>query len=266
MKRIDKAGNIALLSVVVLIVYLSPNFSNYLALIDLARQASAEHEAQAEKVNKRVEVMLRTVDDIGLKDNALLACVKNEAKLRASVDPRSSGGQYTVSELTRLHCSGLGIRNLDGLERMPALKNLSLFSNEIKDVRPIEQLKQLEHIDLSDNRVTDISPLATLPRLQHLNLTGNNVIDIMPLGKMSQLISLSMPNMDGIFCADIKQLQRYPHIRRTTSFNRINCQGRIPRDLAKILEKSPSTWTREEEEAYLYYKIDKKKGELYQNE
>jgi len=263
MKRINIIGNIMLFVVVALIIYLSPNFINYISLFNIQRQETNIRNAYLEQQNERVSVMQRSVAHLGIKDKKLLACIEKEAEERAGIDPRSTGGRYSASELDILTCPGLGIRSLDGLEGMSKLRSIILFRNEIRDLNPLSNLHALERLDISYNKVVDISPLTNLHKLTRLNLNGNSVTNVRLLGEMPNLTSLGLPDLQGILCADLEYLQSFSHISHNSNFHVIHCRGRKEPKIAEILAKDRSEWTPQEEEAYLYYKINERKKKLY---
>jgi hypothetical protein len=263
MKRIDIIGNVALFSVIALIIYLSQNFSNYISLLRLHERDTHIQDAYVEQKKERISTMQRSVNSLKIKDEKLRACIENQSTDLASVDPRSTGGRYVASELDTLTCPGLGIRSLDGLEGMTKLKSLILFRNEIVDLKPLSNLYALERLDVSGNRINDISPIANLPKLTDLYLSGNRISNVRPLGKMTSLTRLALPDLQGILCSDLEYLRTVPHISRNSDLYVYNCQGRKDPKIDQILAKDRSEWTHQEEEAYLYYKINERKKRLY---
>ncbi len=265
MRGIDLAGSAALLAVLILIVFLSPNLSTYVALITVSKEASEKRRALSEQEKTRVAAMLHSVKRLAIEDDNLRKCIEREAKSRARIDPRGTGGRYQANELDSLSCPRMGIRSLRGIAKLADLRHLVLFENEIRDLRPLSTLQNLETLDLSDNRIVDISPLVGLPALAHLTLTDNPTIDVMPLARMTSLKDVSLPDLSNAYCADIEHLQSLEHIKRASSLGGIHCRGRMTRKLARILEKEPSEWSRKEEEQYLYYKINRSKQSVFES-
>lgn len=259
MKKIDKIGNAALLLVIILIFYLTPNFGNYLSLLQFTHEESQARNAIQEQEKQRVSVMLNSVESLAIKDPNLKACVVTEASFRARINPGSTGGRAVVSELDILRCPGMQVRTLDGIEGMSSLRTLVLDRNDIRELQPLSGLAKLESLDLMDNQVVDVSPLTALPKLKSLNLRGNVLIDITQLTALKGLQRLVMPDLYNAYCADVEYIQTFEHIRKSTAIGRLYCQGRMTRELARILAKDRAAWTRKEEMQVLVHRINERK-------
>ena len=69
------------------------------------------------------------------------------------------------------------ITNIMALSDYPALLNISLKSNLIKDISPLSKLQNLKTIDLSENKITELKSLS-FPHLETLNLQQNQILYI----------------------------------------------------------------------------------------
>ncbi len=95
-----------------------------------------------------------------------------------------------VAQISTIKGSGMGIKDLSGLEHCRRLASLDLESNEITSLDPIKNLKEIQYLNLAGNRIKDISPLASLEGLQYLELSNNLVEDIEPIRDLKRLNSL----------------------------------------------------------------------------
>ena len=104
-----------------------------------------------------------------------------------------------------------------GLEKLPKLKALWLFDNQLTSVKGLEKLTQLTFLNLSFNQLTDVKGLEKLTQLmelwldnnhltelpkglekltqlEELTLTGNQLTDVTGLEKLTQLTQLNLRN------------------------------------------------------------------------
>lgn len=80
--------------------------------------------------------------------------------------------------ITSLNARGYGIRSLEGIQQLEALRSLDLEDNFIVDVTPLAGLKDLEHLSLRNNEIIDLSAihfsaLQELSNLKSLSLRHN---------------------------------------------------------------------------------------------
>ena len=97
------------------------------------------------------------------------------------------------------------IKDLTGLEHATQLAALSLWHNEVVDVRPLSGLTQLALIDLRENAVVDVRPLSVLTQLSVLNLQSNQISDVSAL---EALVNLSELFLEGNPITDLTPLRR----------------------------------------------------------
>lgn len=115
--------------------------------------------------------------------------------------------------LTFLFAPEYGIKKISGLEKAVNLKYLTLYYNEITDLKPLASLTKLEHIDLDTNKIKNISPLAGLTKLNTLWLNDNPISNIDTLSKLEYLENLFLHNTS---ITSLKALENLDHISTIT--------------------------------------------------
>jgi len=157
------------------------------------------------------------ISSLSIKDENLAACITAIIHKNAI---------SKISQLTKVKCHGKNIRQLQGIEKLTSLQNLSLYNNKIKTAE-LSKLSQLAYLNIAGNKLTSInianlSQLHTLylfkNKLKHVNFTGlknikklritNNLlrhVDISPLvalekayffdNKLEDLVILSLPKL-----------------------------------------------------------------------
>ena len=126
-----------------------------------------------------------------IPDTALRTFIEKELN-------KNPGETITQAEMNTLKYhfgdgSGLGIKDLRGLETAKELRRLHLDSNQISDLTPLANL-DLIHLSLSDNQISDLTPLANLDNLRHITLNSNDVSDLSPLTMLPSLKKLHVRN------------------------------------------------------------------------
>ncbi|XCB28962.1 hypothetical protein RQN30_06610 [Arcanobacterium hippocoleae] len=125
-----------------------------------------------------------------IKDSKLRACVRLNAK------PRLSGNAVPTAEnvgsLTALNCTGMGVKDLTGLESAKKLVSLNLTQNEITDLSPLNNLTNLKELRLDRTGLKDFSSLKELPNLEKLYLYDNGISALDTLGDFPKLAELSV--------------------------------------------------------------------------
>lgn len=96
-------------------------------------------------------------------------------------------GASKVKELT---LSSSSIFNIKGIEAFTSLEALDLGDNYIQDITPLSLLKELKRLNLWGNQLTDITPLKDLTHLHWLNLNHNMIQDVSPLSQLENLKTL----------------------------------------------------------------------------
>ena len=165
----------------------------------------------------------------GVEDAAARLPAAPAATAARPVDPIAAA----PDDARVLDASGLGLADLSGVARLPALERLDLSCNALADLSPLAALGALRDLDLSGNRIADLSPLgalhalerldvsdnavadasalAGLPRLRVLLLDGNAVTDLGPLTHLATLENLGLA---GNAVTDVTALQDLAALRR----------------------------------------------------
>ena len=133
-----------------------------------------------------------------------------------------------VIDILELDLSGLGIRDISGIEYFTSLEILNLEDNRVEDITPLKSLSDLSWLSLRNNQITnlddigfdqlinlnlsylslrhnvedisddqeirlsDISLLSNFTSLQTLELRDNHISDISPLSDLVNLIYLDI--------------------------------------------------------------------------
>ena len=116
-------------------------------------------------------------------DAAFARCITDAVGLPAQ-------HQLTEAELgsvTSLDCSGRGIKNIAGAEKLTSLTDLALDTNQISDLAPLRGLTTLTSLTLADNQVQDLTPLTRLTGLTVLGLDNNRIEVLTPLTALAKL-------------------------------------------------------------------------------
>lgn len=100
---------------------------------------------------------------------------------------------YENLERVRLH--NCGVKNLKGVEKLTALKDLWMRNNDITDIEPVRELNGLVEFSCAGNPVSDYSPVSGLINLEELQIGDNGFsdTDIDFLANLTKLNSLYAP-------------------------------------------------------------------------
>ena len=78
--------------------------------------------------------------------------------------------------------------SLEGLDQLPALRELSLFDTGLTDLSVLAVQRQLTHLELRDNdQLTSVASLSQASHLKSLTLSGASLADLSPLAALSGL-------------------------------------------------------------------------------
>jgi Leucine-rich repeat (LRR) protein len=131
-----------------------------------------------------------------------------------------------LAQVTSLDLSFAGVDDLAMIAELPALEELTLQGNTIRDFTPLLSLKRLQHLDLfrnsisslkgidsfhnltylqlRENAIQDVTFVASLTHLERLYLEGNKITDITPL---ASLVNLEVLGLSGNRIKDISALK-----------------------------------------------------------
>ena len=84
---------------------------------------------------------------------------------------------------------------------------LSLYNNQLTDVKGLEKLTQLTSLDLNYNQLTDVKRLENLTKLRGLSLDNNQLTDVKGLEKLTKLTFLNL-RYNPLTKAQITELQK----------------------------------------------------------
>ncbi len=99
-----------------------------------------------------------------------------------------------AARVTGLDLTGMDIENLEDLLHLKNLTCLYLESSNISDISTLKELSKLELLDISINNITDISALGGLTKLRELYMNSNKINDISSLKSLSSLETLNVRN------------------------------------------------------------------------
>lgn len=110
-------------------------------------------------------------------------------------------------KITELYGVNRGIKNLHGIELLRNLKKISLWDNQISDIKPLAQLEKLEEIYMDSNCIENIDSLQKLENLRILYMADNHISDIRGLRKLKRLTEISLwsnkiADISPLFCLD----------------------------------------------------------------
>ncbi|WP_457621441.1 leucine-rich repeat domain-containing protein [Persephonella sp.] len=98
------------------------------------------------------------VSDSPFKDKLLEYCVRKTLEK----DLLSPITEDELNSINVLECNKYGIRSVEGIEHIPNLTFLSLYSNKIKDISPLSDLENLAFLDIADNFITDYNQVKSV--------------------------------------------------------------------------------------------------------
>ena len=87
------------------------------------------------------------------------------------------------------------IHRLAGLERYPALRNLTL-AGPIRDLAPLATLERLTHLSITSDELQDLTPLSRLPELRFLRIVGEQPLDWFVLADLPRLHEIEVAGCD----------------------------------------------------------------------
>ena len=105
-----------------------------------------------------------------------------------------SGSDFLDNE-TVLNLSGLGITDINFVQKFKTIESLDLSNNLISNIYGLDWLKvpaNLKTLNLAGNSVSDISCLIKLTGLETLDLSGNPIVAVNPLLSLTSLRSLNL--------------------------------------------------------------------------
>ncbi|CAL6090373.1 leucine-rich_repeat domain-containing protein [Hexamita inflata] len=109
-------------------------------------------------------------------------------------------GLENMKSVIELSLRGNRISEVGVLAGMNQLQKLDIAQNNLKSIRGIEQLVNLIEIDLSENYITEINSLKSMKQLRSINLSKNKITlteDLEPLTNLI-ILNISYNNLKNI--------------------------------------------------------------------
>ncbi|CAL6016764.1 leucine-rich_repeat domain-containing protein [Hexamita inflata] len=142
-------------------------------------------------------------------------------------------GLEQMKSVVELSLRGNRISEIGVLSKMNQLLKLDLAQNNLESIRGIEQLINLIEIDLSENYLSDISSLMSMKQLKSVNLSKNKITLAEDLQSLTNLLTLNISynNLKSItFVKRMTKLEQFD-----ASYNQISKIDAI-KDLTKLVD------------------------------
>jgi|AKZA01.1.fsa_nt_gi Leucine Rich Repeat. len=115
-----------------------------------------------------------------------------------------------------LDVSGLGVRDLTGLQYAKNLLNLNISGNAIGDISVISNLTNLVILVAHHNEIEDITTVKNLTNLVNLELQNNAISDVHSLGRLMNLKHLNLSHNQISNITPLQHIKGYINIREQT--------------------------------------------------
>ncbi|CAL6104341.1 leucine-rich_repeat domain-containing protein [Hexamita inflata] len=142
-------------------------------------------------------------------------------------------GLENMKSVVELSLRGNRISEIGILAKMNQLQKLDIAQNNLKSIRGIEQLINLIEIDLSENTITDINCLKLMKQLKSVNLSKNKIIFAEDLESLTNLLTLNISDNNLNRINFVKHMKNILHL--DASFNQIKDIDVI-KDLVKLVD------------------------------
>ena len=162
-------------------------------------------------VTKNIVVdRLITIPDAGLRQ-AIIEKISQQFSIAATVNDIK---EYRLSQLTgTFTANSRNILNLEGMQYLTNVTDVSLNGNPLTDVTPLQDLSNMNGLSLRNSGVTNVAPLNGLTNLNALNLGYTGISNLTGVGGMTNLSSL---NIEGTQVADLTPIST---LKNLVSFN-----------------------------------------------
>ena len=128
--------------------------------------------------------------------------------------------------LVTLDLSGNGaLRNIDALQGMTGLQELSLEGNAVADLKVLAQLTNLTKLDVSSNNLSTLVPINTLTRLNWLDAGTNAITNLGEINKLSALSYLDLSD---------NKLTNVNALSGCTTLTKLNISNNSLSDISKL--------------------------------
>lgn len=100
--------------------------------------------------------------------------------------------QTDLNRVVAFAANNENIQNLQGMQFLHNLREVSFLDNRISDLEPLRNLTNLERLLLDNNRIVSLSPLQNLRSLEWLWLDDNQISNLTPLAGLENLVWLTL--------------------------------------------------------------------------
>ncbi|CAL6073284.1 Conserved_hypothetical protein [Hexamita inflata] len=142
-------------------------------------------------------------------------------------------GLENMKSVVELSLRGNRISEIGVLFRMNQLQKLDLAQNNLNSIRGIEQLVNLTDADLSENTITEINSLKFMKQLKSVNLSKNKITLAEDLESLTNLKTLNISYNSLKSITFVKHMKKLIHL--DTSFNQIK-EIDVIKDLVKLVD------------------------------
>ncbi|CAL6090389.1 leucine-rich_repeat protein [Hexamita inflata] len=142
-------------------------------------------------------------------------------------------GLENMKSVVELSLRGNKISEIGVLSRMNKLLKLDMAQNNLESIRGIEQLVNLIEIDLSENYITEINSLKSMKQLKQINLSKNQIQQAQHLEMLTNLLTLNISNNNLKSLTFVKRMTKL--VQFNASYNQIKSIDTI-KDLTKLVD------------------------------
>ncbi|CAL6104670.1 leucine-rich_repeat domain-containing protein [Hexamita inflata] len=128
-------------------------------------------------------------------------------------------GLENMKSVVELSLRGNRISEIGILAKMTQLQKLDLAQNNLKSIQGVEQMVNLTDVDLSENTITEINSLKFMKQLKSVNLSKNKITLAEELESITNLLTLKISNNNLNRINFVKHMKNLLHL--DASFNYI---------------------------------------------
>ncbi|CAL5977740.1 Conserved_hypothetical protein [Hexamita inflata] len=112
------------------------------------------------------------------------------------------------------------IQNINGLENMKSIIELSLRGNRISEISVITRMNSIQKLDVAQNNINSIQGIDNLTQLINVDLSENNIVEISSLMSMRQLKAINLSKNKISFAGALEPLTNLNTLN--LSYNNLN--------------------------------------------
>ncbi len=154
-----------------------------------------------------------SIKEIILREQ-LFNVIFNDPKISHLISPKVD---ISIDKLINLEELSIDYRpditEINGLENLTKLRELTLCQNQIKEIKGLENLTNLQHLNLWHNQIIKIKGLETLINLQYFHLEDNKITQIKGLETLTNLLVFKLKNNR---IKEIKGLEKLTQLQTLT--------------------------------------------------